>query len=147
MTGLDAGLIALQFRKLPEILKERSVNASKWRTSLEPMHDRGFLFAPKTDNIFLKMWISPRSEEGCTVVKYLQKALWAQGVETEPLYIPLHMRPGFDRDGRARSLSVSVAERLWRGTYSLPVRPNLYPEHWRRMERAVEQTLGNLPPR
>ena len=142
---LDAGLITLQLRKLPEILEERAVNASKWRTSLEPIHDRGFLFAPREDNIFLKMWISPRSEEGRTVVKYLQKALWARGVETEPLYVPLHMRPGFDRDRRARSLS--VAERLWRDTYSLPVRPNLYPEHWRRIERAVEQTLGNLPPR
>ena len=145
MTNLDMGLITLQLRKLPEILEERATNASKWRTSLEPMRDRGFLVAPKTDNIFLKMWISPRSEEGRTFVKYLQKALWARGVETEPLYTPLHMRLAFDRDLRARSLS--VAERLWRDTYSLPVRPNLYPEHWSRIERAVEQALGNLPSR
>jgi dTDP-4-amino-4,6-dideoxygalactose transaminase len=132
MSDIEARLALLQLGKLDEIVVRRRENAGRWRTALERVQT-SIRLAPAEPSIHTKMWIS--TEGDAVELEDLRSHFAQHGIETELLYTPLHMRPGFhDID----KVAMPTTERLWSGICSLPARPNLDEADWERISRSVE---------
>jgi dTDP-4-amino-4,6-dideoxygalactose transaminase len=94
--------------------------------------------APLSDNSFSKFWVDCTSR-GPAFAAQMRSTLWRQGVETESLYRPLHLRPEFRE---CRTVPLPNTEALAPVVFSLPVRADLDPGDWRRIERAVHGLLS-----
>ncbi|GEM_PF-1364911 len=134
MSDIEAQLALLQIRKIETIVLKRLEFAARWRERLNHLHLASIKLLPELDNIFSKMLLSFVGETGQNESRALRAALWAYGVEVEPSYIPLHLRPPFDR---LRQTSMPMTEQQWRGAFAVPARPNLDLSDWKRIDKAL----------
>jgi dTDP-4-amino-4,6-dideoxygalactose transaminase len=126
---VEAQMALAQWDAIPAVIEGRLANAARWRERLAPHVDA---MAPADHTVQLKSWVrldDPAAAED------LRRALWREGVETEALYTPLHLRSTFDA---ARRGPLPVTERVWRGVFSLPVRPSLGERDWQRVDAALD---------
>ena len=65
----------------------------------------------------------------------LRKILWINAIEGEESYTPLHLRKPFQLFRRA---SMKITEHQWKNAFSVPVRPNLDDEDWKRIDEALD---------
>lgn len=133
MSDIEAKLILLQIPRLPEIIERRRRNAAKWAEMLIKAGLNRIMRLPSNHNIFVKMLLS--SDERCRQeLEILSREVLMSGVELEWSYVPLHMRRPFST---FRTASMKTTERYHQGAVSVPVRPNLGDEDWRRIQTAV----------
>lgn len=137
ISDIEAGLAACQIAKISTIVENRRRNASLWQAKLQNAGFHSLRLPPSENNIYIKMWTSFGGENAETEARILKSALWHHGVETEPLYVPLHLRPAFSR---FRHVALPNTESLWRNVFSLPVRPNLNEHDWSRINNALDSS-------
>ena len=127
IADVEAQMALVQLPSLPETIAARQANAARWRGLLPA----DWTAAPAAHNEFLKAWV--RAPDAAARADF-ERVLWRAGVETEALYTPLHMR---EQAAAARRAPLPVTERVWAGTFSVPVRPSLADADWRRIEDAL----------
>ncbi len=133
MAPLDAALLACQAPRLREVLAARARNAGRL---LEGLADVGGLTVPGRDgpHVWTKFTVLADTPARAAGVR---RRLAAAGIETEPMYTPLHLRVPSPRRG-AFPVAESVAPRA----FNLPVRPSLGPEHMAYVADAVRRAVG-----
>lgn len=134
INNIYARLASLQLKKLHVIIEKRRMFAERWRVALDGL---GLVTArvPRiADAVRCKMLLTFAGEKGAAESKQLAGVLWNHGVEVEPSYVPLHLRHQF---AGFRKTSMAVTDRLWRGAFALPVRPNLVADDWARIDAAL----------
>lgn len=116
MSPLDAGLVRTQLRRLSSVLAARRANAERLIEALP----RGVEVAGRSsEHVWTKFSVVVRTRNAASA---LRAALLRQGVETEDMYVPLHLRDV----GRPWARGpLPESERLWERTFNLPVRPSL----------------------
>jgi dTDP-4-amino-4,6-dideoxygalactose transaminase len=128
IADVEAQMVLAQWDAIPAAIDTRRRNAARWRERIDAHVD---LTAPADHTVHLKSWV--RFDDP-TAAEELRRVLWREGVETEALYTPLHLRQIFDT---ARRGPLPVTEKVWRGAFSLPVRPSLTEEDWARIDTAL----------
>ena len=136
---LEASLALLALDRLPAQIDARRRNGNRWRGLLAASGHGGLRLASAEGNTHLKLWCRGETEAGRALAAQLRQTLARHGVETEPLYTPLHLRPGFPE---ASGDVLAMTERVWRGVYSLPCRASLTDDDWRRIEAALETSAS-----
>jgi dTDP-4-amino-4,6-dideoxygalactose transaminase len=139
MSDIEAALALSQVHKIEMIVQKRGEFADRWRERLKDVKLSTIKILPENDNIYTKMLLSFAGEGGEQESTILKRALWAYGVEVESSYTPLHLRPPFDT---FRRTSMQNTERLWRGAFAVPVRPNLDAGDWKRIDMALSYVAG-----
>jgi perosamine synthetase len=134
ISGLEAALARAQLRKLDTILAARARHASLWRSRLESVP--GLRLAPGAANVFTKLWVVAERDESGSHATRIRTILHRHGVETETLYVPLHLRREFSS---GRAVPLPTTERLWRSVFAIPARPGLDAEDWKRIDAAVDE--------
>ncbi len=137
---IDAWLAARQIERIEDNITRRRDHARRWRdlfaTSKVPCTT-----LPDEANTYAVWPLLFREKSGAQLAIQFRKALEREGVATEPCYTPLHLLEhwrGFGRTGMA------VAESIWPMVFAVPVRPNLLPADWRRIEPAVARAAVQL---
>jgi len=134
MSDLDAVLADCQVAKLESSIERRRESSDRWRRLLDGPAFDGLRVLPPDGNIHTNLLVAFPRPQGEQQSRLLRRVLWAHGVETEPSYRPLHLRPPFDR---LRRTAMPNTERQWRGAFGVPVRPNLQDVDWARIEQAL----------
>jgi dTDP-4-amino-4,6-dideoxygalactose transaminase len=118
MSGLDSRLLGHQLAKLPKILEGRAHNARGILASLQDLPDLEVIGC-RGPHVWTKCTIRTRSENAAGQIRGL---LHRAGVETESMYIPLHLR-GLVRI--RRSGGFPTTKELYPCVFNVPVRPSL----------------------
>jgi dTDP-4-amino-4,6-dideoxygalactose transaminase len=139
ISKFDETIARMQFDHLEEHSLQQQKNADRWFNLFDSfgLSDK-LIFVPKEDNLLNKYWVKGASLDTSSIVA-LRSALWRQGIETENLYRPLHMRSEFKHFSRG---SLPMTEQLTGSVFSLPVRANLNLLDWERIEMAFEGILN-----
>jgi CRISPR/Cas system-associated protein endoribonuclease Cas2 len=139
ISKFDETIARMQFDHLEEHSLQQQKNADRWFNLFDSfgLSDK-LIFVPKEDNLLNKYWVKGASLDTSSIVA-LRSALWRQGIETENLYTPLHMRSEFKHFSRG---SLPMTEQLTGSVFSLPVRANLNLLDWERIEMAFEGILN-----
>lgn len=115
MTNLQAAVGCAQLERIDELVAKRLQNAERYRQALK---GRGkWLFVAETEN--------PVALAG---------HLRANGVDTRPVFRPLHLTQAFRQDGKFKN-----AERIWETGLCLPTGPHVSPEQ---VEKITELVNG-----
>ena len=136
MSDIEAALLLSQMRRIEKIIEGRRKNAGEWRRLLTSFISQGLRVLPEGENIHTKMLIFFLGETAATLSHRFKTTMFNCGVETEPSYTPLHLRPPFTS---IRRTSMPNTEKQWQSALSLPVRPNLTSVDWERIYRAVSR--------
>lgn len=120
MTNIQAAIGCAQLERVDELVAKRLGNAKRYAESLK---GRGkWLFVAECENPI-----------------FLANHLRENGVETRPVFRPLHMTQAFRQDGK-----FSHAERIWETGLCLPTGPHLTEEQQKKVIGLVD---GYLNPR
>jgi len=132
MHPLDAGLVLSQLDKLDTILQKRRRNAKIVTNSIR-LSALDIRLQEDTDHVYTKLPLIFGDAKTC---KTLSNALQQEGVETESMYIPLHLR----EFGTVYNTGDPLpnAERAYKNVFNVPVRPNLGEGELKRIVRAIE---------
>ena len=103
MTNLQAALGLAQLERLDYLLRRRLANVEAYKKALPGKGKWLFVAETKT----------PRS---------LAEHLTAHGVESRPLFMPMHRCPAFEQYAKGR---FDVADEIWRNGLALPTGPHL----------------------
>jgi aminotransferase len=128
MSDVEARIATIQLGRLDAMISARQAHAERWR---ELLGGSSVVVAPRERNTCVKFWARCATDADAATMR---RALLRQGVETESLWTPLHLRPAF---AAARHPSLPVTEASWRRVFSLPVRPNLPADAWARATAAI----------
>jgi len=128
IADVEAQMVLAQWRAIPDAIEKRRANAERWRDRIGGSVDA---MTPAEHTVQLKCWV--RFDDPAQADE-LKRVLWREGVETEALYTPLHLRSTFDQ---ARRGPLPVTERVWRGLFALPARPSLDDADWGRIDAAL----------
>jgi perosamine synthetase len=121
MTNLQAALGVAQMEKIDKILETKKEIANRYKIELE--HINGIELppeAPWAQNVFWLYSILVDAEKYGRSRNELITILKDQGIDTRPLFPPVHKQPIYQTDQ-----SLSVAERLSDNGLSLPSSVNL----------------------
>lgn len=134
ISEIEAYISVGQMERIQENIQLRRANAMRWKRLLD-MHGIPCKTMPDTLNIFTAFPLLFNSTSASSYSKRFRAALEANGVSTQPGYTPLHLRPC----GKAlRRTDMHVVETLWKGVFTVPVRPNLTNLDWAYISRAVQ---------
>jgi len=136
MADVEAKLALAQLDKVDEMIRRRRANGIFWRGQLASLGFCSMRVAPVEENSHTKFWVSFVGRDAEREAEILRRGLWKKGVETEPLYTPLHLRSEFSS---YRKADLSNTESIWRTTFSLPARPNLTDRDRDLMESAIKE--------
>jgi dTDP-4-amino-4,6-dideoxygalactose transaminase len=139
---IDAWFAARQIERIDISIQRRRENAQRWSTLLAGKKIPCTTL-PEKANTYAVYPIMFRGEVGATKAVKFREILERGGVATEPCYVPLHLRE-HGRDFRRTDMAVT--ESIWPSAFAVPVRPNLLPEDWGRIEKAVARGAGQLAP-
>jgi perosamine synthetase len=123
LTNLQAALGCAQMEQLEGFLARRREIAQRYRESLDSV--AGLTMMTEGEAIQSSWWLSTVLVEADVYGRdrrELQRRLGERGIESRPLWQPMHMSPVY-RD--AQTLKGDVAERLWGGALSLPSSPSM----------------------
>ena len=128
---LDANLICLQLDRLEDVLEKRKENAQK---ITEALHKTGLRFAlqDEENHIYTKLSVILECPENCS---RLRNGLHREGIATEGMYTPLHLRE-FAAEFSIRE-SFPYSERIYKNVFNIPVRPNLSGNQLNRILKAI----------
>ena len=137
MTNLQAALGLAQLGRLPEFLKRRAAIAAWYDRDLAPLAGEGRLsFQPRRSWSTFNHWLysillsSRETRDG--LAAFLKEA----GIDSRPLFHPVHKFPPYDR-----GLSFPVAEDISARGMNLPLSPSLTRAQVRRVTNAVRRFL------
>lgn len=131
MHPLDANLLLHQLGKLDEVVMLRRNNAQKIISSIQRAR-LDVRWPEDKYHIYTKLSLICRSSEECG---RLRDFFYRQGIETESMYVPLHLRD-FAVSNSRESLPNSEGE--YKKVFNVPVRPNLRSRELDRIVRAIE---------
>jgi dTDP-4-amino-4,6-dideoxygalactose transaminase len=133
----DARLALVQLGKLSEIVGNRTRFGQRMRKLLST---RDHLVQTQTekDHIHTKLTVTCVTKAGAD---RLIKSMTAQGVEIEPMYMPLHKR---DFAAAYARRPLPFTEWLAGRVFNIPIRPNLTEQELRRIEYALDKALTLL---
>ncbi len=115
MSNMQAALGLAQIERFDDLLGRRLNNATAYASRLE---GRGkWLFCVETDN--------PRE---------LQQYLKVNGVESRPIFTPLHLSPAFRQFAKGK---YKVAEEVWMRHLALPTGPHVSQQQVEKIEELV----------
>jgi dTDP-4-amino-4,6-dideoxygalactose transaminase len=134
IADIEAALALSVMPRLASLIEARRAHAQLWRASLRDVGGEVLRIAPERDSTAQKLWLSFRGADPGARATEARDLLWSHGVETESLYVPLHLRASFGTD---RHTDLARTERLWRGIFSVPVRPTLTARDRRRIGDAA----------
>lgn len=138
ISQVDKNVARIQFDGLDEQATKQLANANHWFDLFNSFGmSEKLTFAPRKHNLLNKYWVKSRRLNVESIAR-LRSALWSQGIQTENLYLPLHLRSEFRHFSRG---SLSMTEQLVNSVFSLPVRANLELEDWKRIEKAIKAIL------
>ena len=130
ISDVDARLAVVQLRKLPEIIGRRREHASALRSAVSADRN-GFRFQSDRGHVYTKLPLTfARKADAARFSDVMSR----QGIEIEPMYVPLHMRD-FAAAHATRCLPRTAA--LQGCVFNLPVRPNLTANEVTRISRAI----------
>jgi perosamine synthetase len=141
ISEIEAQLALLQLPKLESMIRNRRENAARWRHLFSKVPTASMRMLPDSDNIHTKMLLSFPGAGGPAEIRALTGALGEWGVECESSYQPLYMRPQY---ASVRKTRMTVTESQSPGAFSIPVRPNLTEDDWKRIEGAVGEFQRRL---
>lgn len=135
ISQIDKNIARIQFERLDEQASYQLVNADHWFDLFKRFGISDKLtFAPRSNNLLNKYWIKSTRLNVESIAR-LRSTLWSQGIETENLYMPLHLRSEFRHFSRG---DLPMTEQLNNSVFSLPVRANLDLVDWKRIEKAFK---------
>jgi len=134
MSDVEAAFASLQMSTIADAVTARTGFAARWRELFEPLGLETLRLPPSRHNVFAKMLLTFDGEDGTAEAEGIRRVLWANGVETEASYVPLHLRRPFNECRQAR---LPGTNRRWGGAFSVPVRPKLTEKDVARFESAV----------
>lgn len=123
MTNLQAALGCAQLERIDELVTKRLRNAERYKGALKGLGK--WLFVAECQNPVA-----------------LANELRANGVETRPVFRPLHMTQAFRQGGKFKH-----SERIWERGLCLPTGPHLSPEDQKRVIELVHNHLQRAPER
>ncbi len=132
MNPLDALIVVEQLRKLREIVEKRQQNAKAIRSQLK-RYPTLFSVQPSDRHVYTKLSVVLKDAEH---LSSFRSFLATRGIETESMYMPLHLRD-FGRVFHRGILPVS--ESIYPLVTNIPVRPNLTKREVERIAQAVER--------
>jgi len=132
MHALDAALALSQLDRLDPIIQRRRKNAKAIGDVVCRVNLNTRLQQDK-EHIYTKLSLIFESLKECN---RLRSALDRAGIETESMYVPLHLRRLTPSCSIEESLPHS--ERMYRNVFNVPVRPNLSEGELHRIIRAIE---------
>jgi dTDP-4-amino-4,6-dideoxygalactose transaminase len=130
---LDGWLAARQIKRIERNIELRRENARRWKAVLAAANIQCST-PPDDANICAAFPLRFEGAGAPQAASRFRRILERGGVSTESCYTPAHLR------GEGRGLSAThmpVCESAWRRVFSVPVRPNLLPADWDRIEKAV----------
>ena len=137
---IDAWLAARQIERIDENIGLRRENARRWKAILTAANIP-CITPPDEANVHS---VSPLLFEGEDAIRRsetFRQALERGGVATEPCYTPLHLRiEGKD----LKRTNMDMCESVWRRVFAVPIRPNLSPDDWERIETVVAKSASIL---
>ena len=136
LSDIDAALALCQVERHQEIIRRRQANARALLAS-GALEGTGLDLPDPGDHIFTKFLLSTTGNHQAALS--LQELLQSRGIETEPSYVPLHLRPAF---ARFRRRALPETERRWSGAFSLPVHPRLGPKEMDRIISVLQRFTG-----
>jgi dTDP-4-amino-4,6-dideoxygalactose transaminase len=128
MSRRDAALLGAQLDSAGSILAGRRRNA---RVMLDALQSDAVLTQAGAGHVYTKLSFifgTPEARERFFEV------MGRQGIEYEPMYVPLHMRMG---EACVSTRIAPLCERMYRNVFNVPVRPNLTPRELRRVKNAI----------
>jgi dTDP-4-amino-4,6-dideoxygalactose transaminase len=137
---VDAWFAASQIETIKSNLELRRQNAQRWRTLLDAAKVQ-YVTLPDMHNVYAAFLVLFQGTTSVRQAMRFRKELEHSGIATEPCYMPLHMRGYGSPFPRTR---MPVTESMWQSVFALPVRPNLQPADWQRIEKAVRRAGSAL---
>jgi dTDP-4-amino-4,6-dideoxygalactose transaminase len=137
----DAWFAARQIERVDANLEHRRHNAQRWRGILSAAKIPCTTL-PDERNVHTIFPLLFPGEMGARQANRFRQILEREGIATEPCYTPLHLRE-YGRD--LRRTGMAVIESIWQKVFAVPVRPNLLPADWDRIEKAVKRAAAALP--
>jgi dTDP-4-amino-4,6-dideoxygalactose transaminase len=144
LSEIEAQLALLQMPLLRDRIERRRINARRWMDGLGALGLESASILPAEDNVRTKMLLAFPGVNGAEESKMLAGALARRGIECESSYVPLHLRTPYTTFRRTR---MDMTDALWRGAFSLPVRPNLDDADWIRIEASLTDLREELAAR
>ncbi|MDD4983825.1 MAG: DegT/DnrJ/EryC1/StrS family aminotransferase [Candidatus ainarchaeum sp.] len=129
--NVSSGITIEQFKKLDKMVKLRQRNA---KILLDGLSNIDELTLPEfsKDHAFLKFVVSLKKAKqskapnrSTDLIKFVN-ALASKGIETEWVYLPLHLREPYTN---YRTTDLTVTNNIWKCSVSLPNRPGLSEEN------------------
>ena len=142
MTNLQAAVGAAQVDRLDMLVARRRQLAKWYDEALAPLADQGLITRPPrmpwAGSVYWMYSILLEDAFGMTRDRVIS-ALKDRGIETRPLFYPLHLMPPYEGDGNTR---FPVAEDLSRRGLNLPSGPMVSREEVDRIAGAVASMRG-----
>jgi len=140
MNNLQAALGVAQMRKIDQMVASKQRIAAQYRERLLPLEQAGLLRLPVQMNWaesvhWLNSVVVERPDLG---VEALSQSLSDQGIETRPLFVPIHQLPPYRDSG-----PYPVADTLSERGISLPSGVLLKPDDVDRISDAVHTALSS----
>lgn len=132
MSAVDAAVLVEQLKRLDAIIDCRRRNAARIIRCLAEFPGL-FAFQPSQNHIYTKLSIRLATRR---LMRDFVSFMMRQGIELEPMYVPLHLR-AFGTEFRREPLPNS--ERIYPRVINLPARPNLAERDLQRITRAIEE--------
>jgi len=135
ISDVDARLALVQLDRRPDIVRKRQEFGRRMRKVLA---ERGDLFRLQADrdHIYTKLTVTCLTK---SAADRLMRVMTAQGIEIEPMYLPLHTR---DFAAAYARRPLRFTETLTGRVYNIPIRPNLTEPELQRIERALRKIVS-----
>ncbi len=142
MTNIQAAIGVAQMENLDRFLENRKVLAKEYTTQLSNMEEVTLPYEENwAESICWLYSILIDKPKVAALVEKLIKEMKVEGIETRPLFYPLHQQPPYFFD---RSRSFPVSEWLSKKGISLPTSNDMTVEDVGRVCRAFKSVLENL---
>ena len=132
MTNICAAIGLAQLEQAEQFLANKKRIAAYYRTNLAAVP---VAFQQIQDNVEHSWWMVSILAETATVRDHLREHLQRAGIETRPLFNPVHLMPMYFNEG----LTLPVSETLAPRGLNLPSWPGLSEEQLRYIVRTIEQ--------
>ncbi|PZP27310.1 MAG: perosamine synthetase [Roseateles depolymerans] len=130
MTNIEAAIGLAQLERADEFIAKKRALAERYRSGLRGLPIEVHAEAPDTVHSY---WMVSILVERAEQRDALREHLKAQGIETRPLFYPVHTMPMYSRNYRKHSVAEDLA---WRGI-NLPSWPGLSTEQQDQIIKAI----------
>lgn len=138
MGPLNAAYGLSQLKTLDQNVQKRRTNWSEYKAELEPL---GVEFQLEKPEMMSSRWFSTIVLANGNLKTEAAKALAGQGIETRPLWKPLHLQPLFTG---ARSYTSGVAEKLFERGLCLPSGNGLSKTNQQAIVNVIKEALTGV---